>query len=365
MSSTDIVEVGEARATEGNRLVVIAVIEDILSKVVDDISHDRQPSIPYRCRPRGARPGRPSTSVTSRTAVRFPGNSQDESLAFCSPRPRGSLLGEDCVVDRDATHQTKSQAVVDRVVDDLAYTLGFGRMDLNIVAAGKGLISGPIMIQLRRESGVLSASSGSNGVLVPLPSDVEKLDLGAARWLLVIEKEAVYRRLSAVQYWRNSAAGPGILVTGKGFPDLVTRGFLHLVQSVRPQLPIYCLTDFDPDGVGIMRCYKHGSRSLDHETHVVVPRLRWLGFKSSDLSHHLTALDESRRPSVTSPMSVRNRTRAAKLLATMDEESHDWEELECQRELQVMMFLGVKAEIQGVDGIGDVGDWLDAKLGQA
>lgn len=73
---------------------------------------------------------------------------------------------------------------MDRVVDDLAYTLGFGRMDLNIVrrsgfliaylwalnflltcvqvAAGKGLISGPVVIHLRHESAALNASTGSN-----------------------------------------------------------------------------------------------------------------------------------------------------------------------------------------------------------
>lgn len=146
---------------------------------------------------------------------------------------------------------------------------------------------------------------------------------------------------------------------GKGFPDLVTRGFLHLVQSARPQLPIYCLTDFDPDGIGIMHCYKYGSRSLSHETHVDAPRLRWLGFKSSDV----TVTNGSCRHSVTAPMSIRDRIRAARLLATLDEESHDWEEVEYRQELQAMMFLGVKAEIQGVDGIGGVADWLDMQLG--
>lgn len=62
-------------------------------------------------------------------------------------------------------------------------------------------------------------------------------------------------------------------------------------------------------------------------------------------------------------MSIRDRIRAARLLATLDEESHDWEEVEYRQELQAMMFLGVKAEIQGVDGIGGVADWLDMQLG--
>ncbi|KAL2754854.1 hypothetical protein ACRALDRAFT_1077077 [Sodiomyces alcalophilus JCM 7366] len=76
MSSTDTIQLGESQTTDGRQLVVISVIEDILNQVVDDISHGRQPSIPYRSRPRGTRPS------TSRTAVRFPGRSQDESVAF-------------------------------------------------------------------------------------------------------------------------------------------------------------------------------------------------------------------------------------------------------------------------------------------
>lgn len=43
------------------------------------------------------------------------------------------------------------------------------------------------------------------------------------------------------------------------------------------------------------------------------------------------------------------------------------ENIECQgleqmRELQRMLVLNIKAEIQAVDNFGDIADWLDAKL---
>lgn len=48
----------------------------------------------------------------------------------------------------------------------------------------------------------------------------------------------------------------------------------------------------------------------------------------------------------------------------IDENSDDVEDLDCRRELQVMLFLGIKAEIQGVDNGGDLTEWLDDAIGR-
>ena len=40
----------------------------------------------------------------------------------------------------------------------------------------------------------------------------------------------------------------------------------------------------------------------------------------------------------------------------------DWEETFQARELQVMLFLNLKAEIQAVDDHGDLRGWLDERL---
>lgn len=38
--------------------------------------------------------------------------------------------------------------------------------------------------------------------------------------------------------------------------------------------------------------------------------------------------------------------------------------MELQRELQVMLMMGIKAEIQWLDEAGNLTEWLDAKLGR-
>lgn len=39
------------------------------------------------------------------------------------------------------------------------------------------------------------------------------------------------------------------------------------------------------------------------------------------------------------------------------------EETEQLRELQVMLMLNLKAEIQAIDNMGDLSDWLNVKIG--
>lgn len=51
------------------------------------------------------------------------------------------------------------------------------------------------------------------------------------------------------------------------------------------------------------------------------------------------------------------------MTASGDELDH--EETEQLRELQVMLMLNVKAEIQAIDNMGDLSDWLDEKIGLA
>lgn len=49
-------------------------------------------------------------------------------------------------------------------------------------------------------------------------------------------------------------------------------------------------------------------------------------------------------------------------LAGGEEHELDQEELEQLRELQVMLMLNMKAEIQAIDNMGHLSDWLDEKM---
>lgn len=161
-----------------------------------------------------------------------------------------------------------------------------------------------------------------------------------------------------------------------------------------------CVVDCDPHGIDIMRMYKHGSRGLGHEANARVPGLQWLGIKMDDIlvgvnqprlgqgSSQGTSSQGSHSPVVPASQSStqfrsqgqrtatdslmaltpNDRKTARRILKAIageeggDERELDQEELEQLRELQVMLMLNMKAEIQAIDNMGDLSGWLDEKM---
>lgn len=108
-----------------------------------------------------------------------------------------------------------------------------------------------------------------------------------------------------------------------------------------------------------MSTYKHGSANLSHENaNLTVPSMRWLGLRSCDL-HNNEAVDESKG---LLRLTVRDRKKAVKMLekALLEENGA---EREWRRELQVMLMVGVKAEMELLaERGGGLEGWLGGKL---
>ncbi|KAK1996332.1 type IIB DNA topoisomerase [Colletotrichum falcatum] len=387
--SSNVVTIPDHDPQQNTTGAAIAKLQDILVSARESLRRNEEMSIPYRPRPSSASrsPADPARSRTPRSAVRFPGRTVHEATKFSRlmrilQMSLSALIAGHTITKRSIYYQDenlfKKQSVVDNLVDDLAYTLGLGREDLGIVATGKGLVAGPILIRTKtlhdfksspEAAPNLDASSSATGVLIPPARDISQIDFGRAQWVL-----ATFRTLAAARYWDTSTCGSGILVTGKGYPDLVTKQFLHLLHEVKPELPIMALVDYDSDGIAIMRCYSHGSRGHAHEKNTVVPSMTWLGIKSGDLapqsgllcSEGLVHGGSQRSPATSlfehsSSLTKKQRKSAARIIKEIGEDGADCD-IMCRRELQVMMFLGIKAEIQAVDDGGDMSNWLDRNI---
>lgn len=62
-------------------------------------------------------------------------------------------------------------------------------------------------------------------------------------------------------------------------------------------------------------------------------------------------------------MTARDRKKAISILRLLtDQHDQDAEEMELTRELQVMMALNMKFEMQAVDDAGNMARWLDERL---
>ncbi|KAB8265501.1 Spo11/DNA topoisomerase VI subunit A [Aspergillus pseudonomiae] len=251
-----------------------------------------------------------------------------------------------------------TQKVVDAIVDDLAYTIGVDRSALNIEAAAKGLVTGYCSL-LTKYGETMDLRLPDKDCLVLSSQDNGEIDISDASWVLIIEKEVLQL--------------PHNLVTNT---HLVHRPYTVDLQEViiileRPQeegfsslsdkiLPFYGLVDSDPDGMAIMSTYKYGSMAHTNQNgRLNIPCLCWLGLRTSDVV--------SGAPSNDDGALIRLTARDRKKIMTMLSNSPVWAaegpELEWRAELQQMLMLNLKAEIEILyDWDGGLEGWIDQKM---
>lgn len=81
---------------------------------------------------------------------------------------------------------------------------------------------------------------------------------------------------------------------GKGFPDLATRHFLHVLCNCSPELPVYGIADADPYGLSIMHSYRVGSRnSISNEERYECGRLNFIGMDILDFQDESLPLSKA------------------------------------------------------------------------
>ncbi|QGI62997.1 hypothetical protein CEK26_006952 [Fusarium fujikuroi] len=366
-----------------NAGTVVTRIEDILAQIISALAAGHELSIPFSARRSTRR-----AANAQPEQVHFPGRNQQEAVKFARillilQLSHDALVSGTVLTKRHIFYQHQhlfeKQGQVDDLVDDIAFNLGISRGDLNIVAASKGALAGPLLIRFH-DGSTLNPCSGDLGVAIPTVQSISSIDVQNIKWILVVEKDAVFRSLCSSQFWRNCIFGPGVLVTeAKGYPDLTTRSFLNFVHTQYPQLPLLGLFDYDPDGVKILRCYRYGSERLSHEADLGIEALRWLGIRSVHLSrgHTDTSLSNYGQPShvsITSiqcrnPVTYLNGRERAVAISTLKKISlrsqNELEGSELRLELQLMTMLGVKAEIEWLDESGDLCSWLDGEIGEA
>nr|QDO16279.1 meiotic recombination protein SPO11 [Lingulodinium polyedra] len=192
------------------------------------------------------------------------------------------------------------QADMDRAIRDAVGALLIGRPHLGVLTSEKGLVAGALRFCDPCTSAASNATHGTSGVAISeamLSDDATGLKVESAHCVLVVEKDSFFQHLLQ---GRLLASLPLVLITGRGYPDVLTRRLLQRLHRTAPHLPQVYLGDYDPHGVSIFLLYRASC-----------PSLQWLGMHEADVrclpaqaSLPLTARDRAlqasllRRPEV-------------------------------------------------------------------
>ncbi|CUM57216.1 uncharacterized protein AC631_03878 [Debaryomyces fabryi] len=180
-----------------------------------------------------------------------------------------NLVQDRTTTKRDVYYQDvglfqKSQPFANELIECIVGSLGMcAEKDLKIFASQKGLIFGNMRF---RRMGI--ECELDEPVLIPRTNELEAVD--PPKGIVVIEKEAVFK--SFCKYIQNIDVSL-IAVTGKGFPDSLTKRFVGSLGETYPKVPIMAFMDSDVYGLSICKNYKY-AKNFDS---VVCPKLTFAG----------------------------------------------------------------------------------------
>lgn len=181
----------------------------------------------------------------------------------------------------------EDQTESDAVLVDLEHAVDTIREKLNLHANPKGTLYGDITLRDRvhHNDTFNCAKLGRGGWSVMSRIEPEEIEIKSvnAKYVLVIETEAMYERLVEEQFAQKNSA---ILVSTGGQAARGTRRLVHRLHAEK-NLPVYVFTDGDPYGWYIYSVVKQGSMALAaHSHYMAVPDAKYIGMTLDDIEKY-------------------------------------------------------------------------------
>jgi len=229
------------------------------------------------------------------------------------------------------------QTESDKAIEDLEVITNLSREQMHVNANKNGSVAGKVIIEDRGD--VIDWSKlGSGGWSIPSNVEEIKFKKVDAKYILYMEKAAVWERLQEDKFWESHKC---IIMSSQG---QTTRGIRRLLQRLYEEhnMPIYVLTDFDCWGFYIYSVIKYGSIALAHMSEkLTIPGVKFLGITADDvikydLKRHFIKLNDQD-------------------LSRMKQVSeYDWfkDNKDWQRQIKMMKDFGAKVEIQSLSAKG-------------
>jgi DNA topoisomerase-6 subunit A len=213
------------------------------------------------------------------------------------------------------------------------------REELHLFASNKGAMVGNMTIIDSGDS-IDLRRMGSGGWSVPsiVEENVVKFKNCEAKFIILVEKDAVWRRLNEDKFWKKHNC---IIIHGGGQPP---RGVKRLLRRMVDELklPLYVFVDNDPWGLYIYSVVKQGSINLAYESkRMAVPSARFIGLSSYDQEKY------DLPKNVTIRLNDEDIKRAKQMLSYPWFQKKSW-----QKELKHMLAKGVKLELEALSAKG-------------
>nr|MBI4156903.1 DNA topoisomerase IV subunit A [Candidatus Woesearchaeota archaeon] len=225
------------------------------------------------------------------------------------------------------------QTESDKIIEDLEVITGLSREQLHVSANKMGSMVGSITLVDSGDT-IDCSRLGKGGYSIPSITDELDFKKVDAKYVLYMEKAAIFERLNEDKFWRKNNC---ILVTSQG---QTTRGIRRLLQRLAEEkdLPIYVLCDGDIYGAYIYSVVKYGSIALAHASgRLTIPSVKYVGITMDDVNKYdlkkqlikLTDQDLARMKQVS---------------------EYDWfkDNKDWQRQFKMMKELNGKVEIQAL-----------------
>ena len=181
----------------------------------------------------------------------------------------------------------------DKAIEDLEVMTGLSREQMHVSANKMGSMVGNVILEDSGDT-IDCSKLGKGGYSIPSITDELEFKKISAKYILYMEKAAIFERLNEDKFWQKNNA---ILVTSQG---QTTRGIRRLLQRLADEenLPIYVLCDWDVFGAYIYSVIKYGSIALAHAAEkLTIPNVKYIGITGDDvvkynLQRHLIKLTE-------------------------------------------------------------------------
>lgn len=233
----------------------------------------------------------------------------------------------------------EEQSESDPILEDLEAALNTLREALHLKADRKGYLAGPLVVNDAGDT-INCTKMGSSGWAIPsnVEENVIKFKRCSAKYILFIEKDAVWQRLNEDRFWKKQNC---LIITGKGQP---ARGARRLVNRLHKELklPVYVLTDADPWGYYIYSVIKQGSINLSFlSDRLGTPKAKFIGLTTKDVEEF------SISKNVTIKLNKGDEKRTKEMLKYIWFKPKEWQE-----ELRNMLNVGYKLELEALSSKG-------------